>query len=292
MHLGSIAVIGRFAGLAADLLTDLCVTVVIMPPKKKSSPWQPTYKQKLELRVTNLDVKTSAVIEEKWSEYQALLPSEQLKFFDGIVSRNNTLHRYIEIDDDKLTFKISNDVVDTIIGELLFRPEDEMAALEHDNGEALDPNIAKRATRLIKLKRNALLLFKLDDEANDGSYIVMIKNVERFQLIIKHVSCGMSFWQIAAVIGHMRNVMNIKKLSGVSDHLVGQYVRVLVGIALTKIGVLFSSDDVWAFSIAFDGSTHHGTAFFDVRIRISVKGILYNFHLIAMPHFGRHTVDL
>ncbi|CAK9203646.1 unnamed protein product [Sphagnum troendelagicum] len=34
-----------------------------MPPKKKSSPWQPTYKQKLELRVTNLDVKTSAVIE-------------------------------------------------------------------------------------------------------------------------------------------------------------------------------------------------------------------------------------
>jgi hypothetical protein len=29
---------------------------------------------------------------EKWSEYQALSPSEQLKFFDGIMSRNNTLH--------------------------------------------------------------------------------------------------------------------------------------------------------------------------------------------------------
>ncbi len=339
MHLGSIVVIGRLVDLAADLLADLRVTVVIMPSKKKTSPWQPAYKQKLGLRVTNRDVKTSAVIEavcsfckyfgrqvdmanrkraarvanqtygpdfrvdvmtkhmesqhhEKWNEYQALSPSEQLKFFDEIVSRNNTLHQYIEIDGDELTLKISNAVVDTIIGELLFRPEDEMAALEHDDGEALDPNIAEHAARLIKLKRNALLLFKPNCEADDGSYIVMIKNVKRFQLIIEHASCGMSFWQIAAAIGHTRDVMSIGKLSGVSDHLVGQYVRVLVGVALTKISVLLSSDDVWAFSIAFDGSTHRGTAFFDVRIRISVKRILYNFHLIAMPHFGRHTTDL
>jgi hypothetical protein len=46
------------------------------------------------------------------------------------------------------------------------------------------------------------------------------------------------------------------------------------------------------FSIAFDGSTHRGTTFFVVRIRIFVKGIIYNFHLIAMPHFSRHTTDL
>ncbi|CAM6027360.1 unnamed protein product [Sphagnum balticum] len=34
-----------------------------MPPKKKSSPWQSAYKQKLGLHVTNHDVKTSAIIE-------------------------------------------------------------------------------------------------------------------------------------------------------------------------------------------------------------------------------------
>ncbi|CAK9202398.1 unnamed protein product [Sphagnum troendelagicum] len=213
---------------------------------------------------------------EKWSEYLALLPSEQLKFFDGIVSRNNTLHRYIEIDGNELTLKMSNVVVDTIIGELLFRPKDEMASLEHDDGEALDSNIVEHATRLIKLKCNALLQFKSNDEADDGLYVVVIKNIKRFQLIIKHT----------------RDVMSIEKLSGVSDHLVGQYVPVLVGVIMTKIGILLSSDDMWAFSITFDGSTHRGTVFFDVRIRISVKGILYNFHLIAMPHFGRHTADL
>jgi hypothetical protein len=34
-----------------------------MPLKKKLSPWQLAYKQKLELHMTNRDVKTSAVIE-------------------------------------------------------------------------------------------------------------------------------------------------------------------------------------------------------------------------------------
>ncbi|CAK9234380.1 unnamed protein product [Sphagnum troendelagicum] len=116
---------------------------------------------------------------EKWNKYQALSPFEQLKFFDEIVSRNNTLHQYIEIDGDELTLKIPNAVVDTIIAELLFRPEDEMAALEHDDGEALDPYIVEHVARLIKLKRNALLLFKMDYEVDDDSYIVMIKNVKQ-----------------------------------------------------------------------------------------------------------------
>jgi len=150
-----------------------------------------------------------------------LSPFEQLKFFDGIVSRNNMLHRYIEIDDDELMLKISNAIIDTIIGELLFWSKDEMATFEHNDGEALDLNIAECAIRLIKLKRNALLLFKPDGEADDGSYVVVIKNVKRFQLIIKHASCSMSFRQITTVIGHTRDVMSIAKLSGVSDHLVG-----------------------------------------------------------------------
>ncbi|KAH9558971.1 hypothetical protein CY35_06G034900 [Sphagnum magellanicum] len=248
--------------------------------QKKSSPWQPTYKQKLGLRVTNRNIKTSAVIEAicSFCKYfgrqvdmanrkraarianqtygpdfctDALSLSEQLKFFNGILSRNNTLHWYIENDGNELTFKISNAVVDTIIGELLFQPKNEMAALEHNNGEALNPNIAER-----------------------------------------HTSCGMSFRQIAATIGHTRDVMSIGKLNNVSDHMVGQYVRVLIIVALTKISVLLSSDDVWAFSIAFDGSTHRSITFFDARICISVKGILYNFHLITMPHFNRHIADL
>jgi hypothetical protein len=51
-----------------------------------------------------------------------------------------------------------------------------------------------------------------------------------------------------------------------------------------------ASDDVWAFALSFDGSQHRSTTFFNVRIRVSMNGVLYNLHLIAMPHFDHHTV--
>jgi hypothetical protein len=41
----------------------------------------------------------------------------------------------------------------------------------------------------------------------------------------------------------------------------------------------------------FDGSTHRGMTFFDVRFRVAVDGVLYNLHMIAMPHFDRHTAN-
>ncbi len=43
------------------------------------------------------------------------------------------------------------------------------------------------------------------------------------------------------------------------------------------------------FAISFDDSQHCGQTFFDIRIRVSVNGVLHNLHLIAMLHFDRHT---
>jgi len=62
-------------------------------------------------------------------------------------------------------------------------------------------------------------------------------------------------------------------------------------VTLQKIAFLLQHEDVWAFSLSFDGSKHRGTTFFDVRIRIALGGLLFNLHLIAIPHFGRHTAD-
>jgi hypothetical protein len=49
-----------------------------------------------------------------------------------------------------------------------------------------------------------------------------------------------------------------------------------------------ASDDVWAFALSFDSNQHRDTMFFDVRIRVDVNDVLYNLHLIAMPHFNHH----
>jgi hypothetical protein len=48
---------------------------------------------------------------------------------------------------------------------------------------------------------------------------------------------------------------------------------------------------VWAFSLAADASTHLGVPFLNQRIRVCVKGVLYNLHLVLVPFFERHTAQ-
>jgi hypothetical protein len=49
---------------------------------------------------------------------------------------------------------------------------------------------------------------------------------------------------------------------------------------------------VWAFSFAFDSSTHFEESFFDLHIRICFKGRLCNLHMVGLPLFDRHTVEI
>jgi hypothetical protein len=72
-------------------------------------------------------------------------------------------------------------------------------------------------------------LFKLQE---DGLYLVIIKNSLRFNLTIEHVSVGLSFRQIATIITQHRNLCKNSKLAGFNDHMVGQFVRVLLTVAL------------------------------------------------------------
>jgi hypothetical protein len=197
----------------------------------------------------------------------------------------------MDLDVDKLTFPISADIVDNIIGDLMFRAEDELAIApdaEDEKDIDHDPNPARLAAKVAKLKRNAMKSFVRQD---DGSYVVVVKNVTRFRLAIDHVSIGMSFRQTAKTIESAQKRTNVAKLLGVNDYMVGIFVRILVAVCLQKFSDLLDRDEVWAFSFGFDGSTHRGTSFFDVRFRICVAGILYNFHLIALPMFDRHTSD-
>jgi hypothetical protein len=123
----------------------------------------------------------------------------------------------------------------------------------------------------------------------DGTYRVTVKNVMRFTLALEYVSIGMSFRQTAAAIEHAKIRIKTAKLSGINDPMVGQLIRVLVAISLQKLTRIHTLDDVWAFSLAFDGSTRRGSSFFDVRTRFCWRGFLYNLHLIALPIFERHT---
>jgi hypothetical protein len=77
-----------------------------------------------------------------------------------------------------------------------------------------------------------------------------------------------------------------------NDMIVGQYVRVLVGDNLQDISNLMGDLFVWAFSLAFDSSTHFEQSFFDLRVWICFKGRLCNLHLVGLPLFDCHTTEI
>jgi hypothetical protein len=63
-------------------------------------------------------------------------------------------------------------------------------------------------------------------------------------------------------------------LAGITDLMVGQYVRILVDSTLQQIADCFEDEFVWAMSFANDGSTHRGQSFFDLCVRICFRGRL------------------
>jgi hypothetical protein len=120
---------------------------------------------------------------------------------------------------------------------------------------------------------------------------VTIKNFLRFDLIIRHVSVGLSFRQTSKVIEQHRLVTKNAKLNGLNDHMVGQFVRVLLAISMQIISDVLTDLAIWVFSLAADVSTHLGVPLLDQRIRVCMKGVLYNLHLILVPFFERHTAQ-
>jgi phage major head subunit gpT-like protein len=66
----------------------------------------------------------------------------------------------------------------------------------------------------------------------DNGYIVTIKNVMRFELTMDHISIGMSFWQMAVAIQHAKDRTKTAKLTSMNNLIVGQYMRILVAVAL------------------------------------------------------------
>jgi hypothetical protein len=101
------------------------------------------------------------------------------------------------------------------------------------------------------------------------------------------VSVGLSFRQTAAVITQHQNLCKNSKLAGLNDHMVGQFVQVLLAIALQSMSTIMNQKHVWAFSLATNANSHRGlVSLLDQCIRICVEGVLYNLHMVLVPFFN------
>jgi hypothetical protein len=66
------------------------------------------------------------------------------------------------------------------------------------------------------------------------------------------------------VIEQHRLATKNAKLSDLKDHMVGQFVRVLLVVSLLQIiSDVLTDPAVWAFSLAADASTHLGVPLLD-----------------------------
>lgn len=213
----------------------------------------------------------------KWKEYQALQTDEEKNdFFDDVdVPFCNTLVSHFD-GDNTTRFYINASIVENVIGDLLFHPDD-----------------IEGITRA-----RALTLFKLVEHAEPNGvpaggslsrneYVAEIKTSRRFNLLVKLIGCGASFRMAARMMKCVREESGIAMFGGCSDVVASSYIRVVCAASLQILSDSLSK--IWAFSIAFDGSTHQGMSYLDVRVRFVVKSVLYNFHLMAIPLFERHT---
>jgi hypothetical protein len=235
---------------------------------------------------------------ELFAEYSSLPTEEKRVFFEGKQKKANTLEHYLDISKDAYTVSVSASIVDIIIKDMFYRHDDQVLAGIDDLDEGNEDNedqalimerMRQAAAKKIATKRNATKLFVLNDE--ETKYDVSISNTTRFDMAIRGVGIGLSFRQTAAMMQITKDVCHLPKLTGINDHLVGKYVRVLVAANLQLISDLLLHPSIWAFSLAGDGSTHRGDSFFDMRIRVCAKGKLTNLHLVAIPMFERHTAE-
>ena len=159
---------------------------------------------------------------DKWLEYQSMTTCSKKAYFGSMKKAATSIVNFASKGTDALEIIIARNIVDELIATLYFHPDDDAA-----DGD--DAPISKA---------NAMKLFKLNENHNGtsaASYSVTIKNTMRFWLAIDHTSAGLSFRQTAAVMEHHRIRTKNPKLVGLNDHMVSQFVRVIVGSNLQTI---------------------------------------------------------
>ncbi len=60
---------------------------------------------------------------------------EKRTHFDGKANRANTLHQYVDLESDSLTFHVLAPIVDVIIADLFFWPDEVLADDDDDDDE-------------------------------------------------------------------------------------------------------------------------------------------------------------
>ena len=152
----------------------------------------------------------------KWSEYQTINDDDDAiaKFFDTDVPFTNTLNAHFDIEKSQ-SFVINKEIVEMVIGGMLFDPEDE------------DKQVTKERVLSIFTKNN-----------DSDSYTFEIKNLHLYRLALRYIACGSTLWLCARLLQVTKEETNLGYLGGATETKMRQYVRGVSYPKLTKIKIL------------------------------------------------------
>jgi hypothetical protein len=89
------------------------------------------------------------------------------------------------------------------------------------------------------------------------------------------------------MVQHVREESGLGVYSGLSELIASNHTRVACAVALKILPE--AHEHVSGFSIALDSSTLHGMSYLGVLVMFSLHDVVYNFHLLALPLFDRHS---
>jgi len=146
-------------------------------------------------------------------------------------------------------FKINSLIVETVIGDMFFHPDDHDGITRTQALKSFipcsDPNIHD------------------DDSETRSYYTVAIKNPLQFQLIIAYLASGLSFRQAENVLTKTKKLTGNAQLGSISDAIVANFACIVCALNLQKLSDILNDASIWAFSLANDSSTHYGNSYFD-----------------------------
>jgi len=181
---------------------------------------------------------------EKWVLYQDCGEEAKATFFDEVVNHASTLFAHFE-SEGALTLTFNRDIVEDIVGDLLFDPDDEITQ-----------STRERALAIFRALPDSLSSSSADEELNRDAYRVTIKSVRLFNLVIGFVSKGASFRSAARFVDVAREVTKLTYLGGCSQGLCAKFIRVICAASLQGLHELLRS--CWAYSIALGWSARIG----------------------------------
>ncbi|CAN5966279.1 unnamed protein product [Sphagnum jensenii] len=263
-------------------------------------------------RYDNIENHVSGQHPAKWAEYKLLDSSDDRKaFFDDVlVSFKNSMKAHFPSSslgtEREMVFNIEKDIVDVIVGDMMFEPNDDIIDSDPEDDMDEPPAFSSDAERNVVLhrqaqqsvlaKERALSLFKRIDGDDDADYAYCVtipkSKTTVFQLAVRYVACGTSFRMAANLLSCTYNVLHNLILRSCSRNDVSNFIRVVYVVNLQHMACHLRHS--WAFSIALDSATHQSTSYLDLRFRIFLPAFydIVNVHAAALPMFDWHTGEV